>query len=99
MLDNARVMNIIIFTTAAVNARVPDAGKRFQARSPAATRDPQSAAPRSHRSVVCQRQLLRFQGSRPGQVRDASPGAERGPLGDWRRDRFRLLAALLLSSV
>src|SRR6266849_4376686 len=63
------------------------------------TRDySESASPRRDRRAVCQRQLFRSQRSRPGQVRDAAPGAERGSLGDWRRDGFRLLPALVLSS-
>src|ERR1700720_511110 len=99
MLDNISKCYIIIFTVgAAVSVCVPHAGERSQTRSIAATRNFKPTTSRCHRSTVCQRQLLRSQRSRPGQVRDAAPRAERGSLGDWRRDGFRLLPALVLSS-
>jgi len=98
MLDSIWELNIIVFTRTAAHSRVPHARKRCQARHPAATRNSKSAASRRHRSPVCQRQLLRSQGSGPGQVRDAAPRAERGSFGNWRRDGLRLLAALVLSS-
>ena|SRR5437870_1729542 len=82
-------MSIIIFTEAIASGWVLDAGKRFQTGSLAGARNFKSAAPRSHRPAVCHRQLFRSQGSRPGQVRDASPRAERGPFGDGCRDGFR----------
>src|SRR5579864_7304002 len=95
-LDNALIGIIIIFTYASLS--VGDAGKRFQTRILAGTRNFKPPAPRSYRSAVCQGQLFRSQRSRPGQVRDAAPRAERGPLGDWHRDGFRLFPALVLSS-
>src|SRR5450432_1430980 len=98
MLDNTFVWSIIVFTVAGANAWGPDAGKRFQTRSLAGTRNSKSAAPRSHRPAVCQGHLFRSQRSRPGQVRNASPRADRGPFGDWRRNGVRLLPALVLSS-
>src|SRR5712692_558684 len=98
MLDNVWGWNIIVFTHTAARSRVPDARKRCQARHPAATRNSKSAASRRHRSAVCPGQLLRSQGSGPGQVRDAAPRAEPGSFGDWRCDGFRLLPALVLSS-
>src|SRR5215472_158016 len=98
MLDRIWEWNIIVFTCTTTDSRVPHARKRCQARHPAATRNSKSAASRRHRSAVCQRQLLRSQGSGPGQVRDAAPRAERGSSGNWRRDGLRLLAALVLSS-
>jgi hypothetical protein len=97
-LDNTPKCIIIIFTVGAARARVAHAGERSQTRGSATTRDSESASPRRDRRAVCQRQLFRSQRSRPGQVRDAAPGAERGSLGDWRRDGFRLLPALVLSS-
>ena len=98
MLDNVWRVSIIIFTAAVAGGCVPDAGKGFQTRSLAGAGNFESAAPRSHRPAIRYQQLFRSQGSRPGQIRDAPPGAERGPFGDGRRDGFRLLPALLLSS-
>src|SRR6266849_11194671 len=98
MLDKVSGLSIIIFTVVAANAWVSDAGKRFQTRSFAGTRNFKPTAPRSHRPAVCRRQLFRFQRSRPGQVRDVAPRAERRPFRDWRRDGFRILPALVLSS-
>src|SRR6266852_3181554 len=98
ILDNVWELNIIIFTYIAGCFRVPHARKRCQARHPAATRNSKSAASRRYRSPVYQRHLLRSQGSGPGQIRDATPRAERGPFGDGRRDGFRLFPALVLSS-
>ena len=97
-LDNTSLMSIIIFTVDAAGADIQDGRERSQTRSSPATRHSQSATPCSHRSAVCQRRLLRCQGSRPGQVRDASPGAERGPFCDWCRGCLRLLPTVLLSS-
>src|SRR5713226_4991901 len=98
ILDNAFGWSIIILTAVTACAWVADAGKRFQTRSLAGTRNFKPTAPRGHRPAVCQGQLFRSQRSRPGQVRDAAPCAEREPFGDWRRDGFRLLPALVLSS-
>src|ERR1700730_11589689 len=98
MLDKMKIWSIIIFTRAAARNRVADAGERSQTRSLAGTRDFKPTAPRSHRSPVHHRQLLRSQRSCPGQVRDAAPRAERGPLGDRRCDGFRFLAPIVLSS-
>src|ERR1700737_3512766 len=98
VLDNAFVWSIIIFTHAAARDRVTDAGERFQTRSLAGTRNFKPTAPRSDRPTVCHRPLLRSQRSRPSQVRDAAPRAERRPLGDRCRDGFRLFATLVLSS-
>src|SRR5712692_6379139 len=98
MLDNPMMWSIIIFTQAAARDRVADAGERSQTRSLAGTRDFKPATPRSDRPAICHQQLLRSQRPGPGQVRDAAPRAERGPLGDRRRDSFRFLAALVLSS-
>jgi len=97
-LDNAPIRSIIIFTVSQARTYVADAGERPQTRSLAGTRNFKPTAPRSHRPAVRHRQLLRSQRSRPGQVRDAAPRAQRGPLGDRRRDGFRLLSTLVLSS-
>lgn len=98
MLDrSAFMMIIIIFTAVPCSDRGADADQRSQTRSSAATRHSEPTPRRSHGSTVCQRQFLRFPRSRPSQVRDASPSAERGRLGNRHRDRFRLLSALVLS--
>src|ERR1051326_4415305 len=98
MLDNAMMWSIIIFTDVAARDRVADARERSQTRSLAGTRDFKPTAPRRDRPAVCHRQLLRSQRSCPGQVRDAAPRAERGPLGDGRRNSFRFLTAIVLPS-
>jgi hypothetical protein len=99
LLDNGLVWIIIVFTvTAPACTWVADAGEGFQTRTLAGTRNFKPAAPRGHRPTVCQGHLFRSQRSRPGKVRDASPRAERGPFDHWRGDRFRFLAALVLSS-
>src|SRR5215471_14042757 len=97
MLDNTIKWSIIIFTDIEAHSRDNDAGERSQTRSLAGTRDVKPATPRRDRPAVCHRQLLRSQRSRPGQIRDAAPRAERGPISDGRRDGLRLLAALVLS--
>jgi hypothetical protein len=99
LLDNGLVWIIIVFTvTAPACTWVADAGEGFQTRTLAGTGNFKPAAPRGHRPTVCQGHLFRSQRSRPGKVRDASPRAERGPFDHWRGDRFRFLAALVLSS-
>src|SRR5882762_1859989 len=59
ILDNAFEVIIIIFTAVTAHAWVADAGKRFQTRSLAGTRNFKSSAPRGHRPAVCQGQLFR----------------------------------------
>jgi hypothetical protein len=98
MLDILRMWSIIIFTDRSPSIGWADAGKRFQTRRLAGTRNFESTARRSHRSAVCQGQLFRSQGSCPGQIRDAAPRAERGTFSDGRRHDFRLLPALVLPS-
>jgi len=79
MLDNIMVLSIIIFTPIAIGDRVSDAAERSQTRSLTATREFESKTPLGHRRALCQGRLFRCQRPRPGQVRDASPGA--GPRG------------------
>lgn len=98
MLAQIRMWSIIIFTAGWPSIGRPDAGKRFQTRRLAGTRNFEPAAQRSHRSAVCPEQLLRSQGSRSGQVRDATPRAERRSFGDGRRHGVRLLPAVVLAS-
>src|SRR3954454_19325547 len=97
-LDSTWIYGIIIFTYSAAKNRITNAQERPQTRSLARRRIFESAAPGRNRSALCQRQLLRSQGSGSSQVRDAASRAERGPLGHSRRDGFRLLAPLVLSS-
>src|ERR1700676_4548750 len=59
VLDNFRVLIIIIFTHATACTWVPDARKRCQTRHSPATRNSKSTASCGHRSPVCPRQLLR----------------------------------------
>src|SRR5208337_4891582 len=71
-LDTVRLLDIIRFTLLWIIFRGAHARERSQTGSPAAARNVEPAARQSQRCTVCQRQLFRFQGSGPGQVRNAS---------------------------
>src|SRR6516225_1510335 len=86
-LDTLRMYGIIIFTQRLTVSRGVNVRQGSQTGCPAAARNVKPTFPRSYRPPVCQEQLLRCPRSRPGQVRDAAPGAERESLGERRGDR------------
>src|ERR1039458_5037157 len=89
---------IIIFT---VTLRIrPLYGQETHPRSQGSRPSPTGLfefSPRaSHRRTVLDQRFLRCPRSRPGQIRDAAPGRERGPADKPGGGGLRVLAALLL---
>ena len=92
-----RLVLYIYIISAYIGLHIDRSGQPF------AATQPQSSAPQASRrleppsracsrALVSERGLLRFAGSRAGQVRDAAPGAHRGDREDGGRHTFRCIA-------